>query len=103
MPALPRFSPNRSCRLLLPAVARAEDACEEAAGVRGLVLRDVLGRARGNDLPAAMAALGAEINHPVGGLDHVEVVLDYDHGVAVVAQAVQHLEQLFDIVEVQAR
>ena len=40
---------------------------------------------------------------PVGGLDDVEVVLDHDHGVAVVAQAVQHAQQQVDVVEVQPR
>ena len=53
--------------------------------------------------PAAVAALGPEVDDPVGGLDHVEVVLDHHHRVAVVAQAVQHLEQQVDVVEVQAR
>src|SRR5712692_9332898 len=36
----------------------------------------VFGRALRDDAPAAVAALGAEVDHPVGGLDHVEVVLD---------------------------
>jgi peptide chain release factor 3 len=49
-----------------------------------------------------LAALGAEVDQPVGGLDDVEVVLDDDDGVAVVAQAVQHLEQHLDVLEVQA-
>jgi hypothetical protein len=51
---------------------------------------------------AAVAALRAEVDEPVGGLDHVEVVLDDDDGVAVVAQALQHREQHLDVVEVQA-
>ena len=49
-----------------------------------------------------LAALGAEVDHPVGGLDHVEVVLDDDDGVALLDQAVEHLEQLLDVREVQA-
>ena len=40
---------------------------------------------------------------PVGGLDDVEVVLDHDHRVAVVAQPVQHAQQQVDVVEMQAR
>jgi diacylglycerol O-acyltransferase / wax synthase len=50
---------------------------------------------------AAVAALGAEVDDPVGGLDDVEVVLDHDDRVALVDQAVQHVEQLADVVEVQ--
>ena len=36
---------------------------------------------------AAAAALGAEVDDPVGGLDDVEVVLDHQHGVALVDEA----------------
>ena len=63
---------------------------EVLPGVARRRLRDVLGRALGDDAAAAGAALGAEVDDPVGGLDDVEVVLDHDHGVAVVAQPVQH-------------
>ena len=56
----------------------------------------------GEDRAAAMAAFGAQVDHPVGGLDHVEVVLDHHDRVAVVAQLVQHGEQVLDVVEVQA-
>ena len=72
------------------------------AGVRRLDLRDLLRRARRDDRPAARAALRAEVDDPVGGLDHVEVVLDHDHRVAAVDQPVQHLEQQAHVLEVQA-
>src|SRR5512135_1848248 len=68
-----------------------------------LHLAHVLGSALRDHAPAAVAAFGPEVDHPVGGLDDVEVVLDHDHGVAVVAQAVQHLQQQVDVVEVQSR
>ena len=48
------------------------------------------------------AGLGAQVDDPVGRLDHVEVVLDDDDRVAQVDQAVEHVEQLADVVEVQA-
>ena len=47
---------------------------------------DLLGRARGDDLAAALAALGAQVDDPVGARDDVEVVLDDDDRVALVAQ-----------------
>ena len=53
-------------------------------------------------LPAVDAAARPEVDHPVGGLDDVEVVLDHHHGVALVDQAVEHLEQLADVLEVEA-
>ena len=59
------------------------------------------GRALGDDETAAGAALGAHVDDPVGGLDHVEVVLDDDDRVAHVDQAGEHVEQLADVVEVQ--
>ena len=52
--------------------------------------------------PPSGAAFGAEVDDPVGGLDHVEVVLDDDDGVPLRREAVEHLEQLADVVEVQA-
>ncbi|MBN8999180.1 MAG: hypothetical protein J0H54_07235, partial [Rhizobiales bacterium] len=52
---------------------------------------------------AAVAAFRAEIDDPVGRLDDLEIVLDHDHAVALVDQRMQHLEQLGDVVEVQAR
>ncbi len=49
------------------------------------------------------AALGAEVEDPVGVSDHIEIVLDDDDGVAEVGEAMQDFEQLAHIVEVEAR
>src|SRR5690348_16485963 len=68
---------------------RAQEAPREALPR----LAHLLGRALRDDAPATVAAFGSQVDHPVRGLDHVQVVLDHDDGVAVVAQAVQHLEQ----------
>ena len=64
---------------------------------------DLLGRARGDDLAAAVAPLGAEVDDPVGSLDDFEIVLDHHHRIALVDQFLKHFEQLLHIVEVQAR
>src|SRR5688572_20312220 len=64
---------------------------------------DLLGRAFGDDRAAAFAALGAQIDDPVRGLDDIEIVLDHHHGVARVAQAMQHAEEQPDVVEMQPR
>jgi len=45
--------------------------------------------------------LRTQVDHPVGGLDDLEVVLDHHDGVALVAQAVQDVQQLLDVVEMQ--
>ena len=55
--------------------------------VAGRVARPLqLRRAFGDDVPAP-TALGAEVDDPVGRLDHVEVVLDDEDGVALVDEA----------------
>jgi hypothetical protein len=67
-----------------------------------LVPRHLFRCALRDDPPTAFAPLRPQVDDPVGGLDHVQVVLDDHHGVAVAHQAVQHLEQHVDVVEVQA-
>ena len=59
-----------------------------AAGAFG----DFLGHPFGDEFAAAQPRLGAEVEDRVGGLDDVEVVLDDDHRVAQVGQAVDHVE-----------
>ena len=62
----------------------------------------LFGRALEDDAAAAAAALGPEVDDPVGLGDDVEVVLDDHHGVAGVDQPVQHADQLLDVGHVQA-
>ncbi len=69
--------------------------------MRPRVRRNLLGCAAADDLAARTAAFRAQIDDPVGGLDHIEVVLDHHDGVAFVAQPMQHIEQLCDIVKMQ--
>src|SRR6187431_1275869 len=40
-------------------------------------LDDVFRRTPGDDFAAAVAAFGAEVDHPVGGLDDLQIVLDH--------------------------
>jgi hypothetical protein len=47
----------------------------------------------GNDLAALISGLRPEVNHPVGTLDHIEVVLDDDDRVPGVHEALENLEQ----------
>ena len=52
-------------------------------------LRDLLGRAAGDDLAAEAAGAGAEVEQAVGAGDHFAVVLDDEQRVAQVAQFLQ--------------
>ena len=60
---------------------------------------DAFGGSFGDDVTAVVPALGPEVDNPVGGLDHVEIVLDADDGVAQVAEAVEYVEQLAEVEE----
>jgi hypothetical protein len=51
---------------------------------------------------AGVAAFRAEVDDPVGGADHVEVVLDHEQRVAGGEQLAEGAQQLGDVVEVQA-
>ena len=92
--------------LLLPlrqsrAVA-LKDAGKVAARIASGDLGNLLGRAVGHDGTAAVAALGAKVEHAVGHLDDVEVVLDDKDGVASVNQTLEHVDELPNVLEVQA-
>ena len=87
-PAGVSFERGRRAAVPPLAATRAfEQRLDELAGVARRDLRDLLGRAGRDDLAAGRAALGAEVDDPVGGLDDVEVVLDDEHGVAAVDEA----------------
>ena len=82
-----------------PAPAAASGTARYASAVGG----DLLRRADRNHLAALVPALGPQVDHPVRRLNDIEVVLDDDDGVAVVAEAVQNIEQLLDVVEMEPR
>ena len=58
-------------------------------------------RTFGNNMSAAFAALGPHVDDPVGALDHVQVMLDYDQRAASSDQLAKGCQQLRYIVEVQ--
>ena len=72
------------------------------AGVRCGVLAHVFGRAFGHDEAAALAAFGPQVDEPVAGADHVEVVLDDDERVPGLQQLAQRAHELGNVVKVQA-
>jgi hypothetical protein len=51
----------------------------------------------GDDGPATMATLGPEVDDVIGGLDHVQVMLDDDHRVPGVHQPVEAVQQFLDV------
>src|SRR5437879_4793406 len=73
---------TRTSLLRVPPEHRSEMSAGEAPRGLGHELR----RPCDDDPAAAIAAFRAEIDDPVGGLDHVEVVFDHDDGVAMIGQ-----------------
>src|SRR5205085_3316089 len=74
-----------------------QDRPQVLARVRVRRQGQALGRPLGNHVSASVAALGTEVDYLVGRLQHVQVVLDHDHRVAVVDEPVQHRQQSLDV------
>ena len=51
---------------------------------------------------AADAAFGAEVDDPIGGFDHVQIVFDNEQAGAVVDQRAKGGEKFVDVFKVQA-
>ena len=84
--------------------AEAREVGRREALRRGAVARhvgDLLGRARGQQQPAELARAGPEVDHKVGRLDHLAVVLDHEHRVAQVAERGERGDQLGVVARVQ--
>jgi hypothetical protein len=75
---------------------------EEAPGVRGVAGGDVFRRAGHDHFATRMATLRPEVNHVIGCLDHVDVMLDREHGVPGIHQLVQRLQQPLHVRQMQA-
>ena len=73
------------------------------AGVGRQVLAHIVGRAYGHHLAARFAAFGAEVEQPVAGADHVQVVFNHQQRMAGVKQLTQGAHKFGDVVEMQTR
>ncbi len=82
--------------------AFGEDRSEILARVRGLDLRELLGRAGADHHPTIFTALWSEIDQIVGGLDDVQIVLDDEQRMPRLEQLPECRQQLREVVEVQA-
>src|SRR5688500_17803229 len=91
----------------LPCLTRARALGEQrfqiAPRVRRLDLRHFLWCPGSDDRASTNSAFGPKVDDPVRRLDDVEVVLDHQHGVSAIDEAVQHFEQQPNILEVQPR
>ena len=103
---LPRApnSPSLPFRPFRRAVGRPHGhrARQILGGERGRVGQHLGGGALRDDLAAVDAGARADIDHVIGLQDRVLVVLDHDHRVAEVAQALERAEQPLVVALVQA-
>jgi len=63
---------------------------------------DLFRGALGDDAAAAFAAFGTEVDDPVGLFDDVEMMFDDQDGVAKSNETLEDVEELADVVEMQA-
>ena len=82
---------RRDC-LLRRALARLrplprQHRLQIGAGVTARIAGDLLWRADGHHLAAAVAAFRPHVDDPVGRLHHFQIVLDHDHRVALVDES----------------
>ena len=75
---------------------------QRLAGVRASMRHQVGRRAASHQFTASVTALGAEVDQPVAGADHVQVVLDHQQRMAGIEQLAQCAHQLGDVIKVQA-
>ena len=68
---------------------------------RPLILRHRLGRSLEDDVAAHRAAAGTEFDEPVAGLQHLDVVLDEEDGVARLHHRVEEVEDTADVARVE--
>src|SRR5512133_97590 len=83
------------------AASARQECAHITPGMRRLDERDVLRRSSGDNLPATISTVRTEVDDPIGGLDHVEIVLDDEHRVSSIDESMQYVEQHANVFEVQ--
>ena len=65
------------------------------------ILRHRLGGSLEDDVAARCAAAGTELDEPVAGLQHLDVVFDEEDGVARLHHRVKEVEDALDVARVE--
>ena len=63
---------------------------------------DLFRSALGDDPAAGVAALGAEVDDPIGLRDKIEVVFDDQDGMAGIHETLEHFDETLDVGHVEA-
>ena len=75
---------------------------QKCPGVRVIDLSDLLRSSNGNHFATLVSGFRAEIDNPIRALDHLEIMLNHDNGMAAIDQPLKQLQQHRDIVEMQS-
>src|SRR5690349_16832008 len=67
------------------------------AGQRSFGVAQIAGSPLEDDRTALMAAFGSHVDDPVGVANHIEMVLNHDHRIAAIDQAIHNGEQPIDV------
>jgi len=81
---------------------QGENLFQKPAGVGAGGLCYFLRGPRRSQVTTTFPGFGADVYNVVGGLDNIQVVLDYHYGVAGVHELVQTVQELLDICQVEA-
>ena len=71
----------------------------------GVALRatcHTLRRSLGNKLPTLCSTFRTEVDYPIGGFDHVQVVFDHEQRMARIHEALENFQQYPNVFEMQA-
>ena len=63
----------------------------------------MFGCANGDDISAAISAFRAEVDYPVCGFYHVQIMLDNDHGITALDEFIEYGEELIDVFKMETR
>ena len=75
---------------------------EEPASVGAGDLGEVFRCAAAHQFSSTLTSLRPKVDHPIGSFDYIKVVLDHDHGIALVTQTMENAQKLADVVKVKA-
>src|SRR5919108_4524821 len=73
---------------------------QKLSGNGRAVGRHLLGCTDGNDVTAGMSAFGTQIDNPICGLNHVEIMLDDQHRASCFNQASESDKEFVDVIKV---
>src|SRR5260370_8381626 len=97
-----RSSERSAWRRVIRPAAGSRQVAEVTSGRRVGGARDRLGRSLSDDASTRVARARSQLDHPVGPLDDVQVMLDHEHRVPGVHEAVEHAAQGAHVVEMEA-